>query len=202
MIKSFIIENSLKTISSIYPDFDSVKMNEIKYGLEAVYLSLTKVFVILLITLLLGVFKEAVLLLLFFNGLRTVAFGIHASKSWMCWVSSSILFIGFPYLCIYLNLPISVHYIILGLCTLCFILYAPADTKKRPLVRKNRRLKFKIMTILVASLYIGLFIYTDSILLKNIITSSMLIETVLIHPFTYWMFKLPYRNYERYVFSK
>ena len=55
MIKSFIIENSLKTISSIYPDYDSVKMNEIKYGLEAVYLSLTKVFVILLITLFLKI---------------------------------------------------------------------------------------------------------------------------------------------------
>lgn len=202
MIKRFIIKKSLDTVSSIYPNYNTIKMDEIRYGLEAIYLSLTKVIVILLITLILGIFKEAVMLLLFFNGLRMVAFGIHASKSWMCWISSSILFIGFPYLCIYLNLPINVHYIILGLCMLCFIWYAPADTKKRPLVRKNRRLRFKIMTILVASLYIGLFLYTDSILLKNIITSSMLIETVLIHPFTYWMFKLPYKNYERYVFSK
>lgn len=202
MIKNFVIKNCLNTVSSIYPNYDEIKMKEIKYGLEAVYLSLTKIFVILLITFILGIFKEAVILLLFFNGLRTVAFGIHATKSWMCWVSSSILFIGFPYLCIYINLPLWIHSIIIGLCMLCFILYAPADTKKRPLVRKNRRLKFKILTILVACIYIILFIYTNNILLKNIITSSMLIEAVLIHPLTYRVFNLPYKNYERYVFSK
>lgn len=202
MIKNFIISSSLKTISNFYPEYNSTKLDEIRYGLEAVYLSLTKVIVILLITFILGIFKEAIILLLFFNGLRTVAFGIHASKSWMCWVSSSILFIGVPYLCIYANLSIYIHYIILSLCMLCFILYAPADTKKRPLVRKNRRLKFKILTILIASLYIIIFLFVDNTLLRNIITCSIFIEAVLIHPFTYRVFNLPYNNYERYVFSK
>ena len=136
MIKSFIIENSLKTISSIYPDYDSVKMNEIKYGLEAVYLSLTKVFVILLITLLLGVFKEAVLLLLFFNGLRTVAFGIHASKSWMCWVSSSILFIG------YFNLEAEISIFLYDLCRLKII----------PVITSGR-----YVSIMAINLYLGVF---------------------------------------------
>lgn len=202
MIKNFIVNKSMETVSSIYPEYDTVKINEIKYGLEAVYLCLTKVFVILFISFLLGIFKEAIILLLLFNGLRMVAFGIHASKSWMCWISSIILFIGFPYLCINVNPPQYVHYIIIGLSFICFLLYAPADTKKRPLVRKNRRLKFKILTIIVSCIYIALFIYTDSIFLKNVITSALLIESVLIHPLTYKVFNLPYKNYERYVFSK
>ena len=185
-MKKFIIDKSLETVSSIYPEYDEVKLSEIRYGLEAIYLSLTKVIVILSITLLLGIFKEAILLLLLFNGLRITAFGIHASKSWMCWLSSSILFIGFPYLCIYLQIPLYVHYVIIIFSILCFFLYAPADTKKRPLVRKNRRTKFN----------------TKSMLLQNMITCSMLIESVLIHPFTYRIFHLPYKNYERYVFSK
>ncbi len=201
-MKKFIINKSLETVSSIYPEYDEVKLSEIRYGLEAIYLSLTKVVVILLITLLLGIFKEAVLLLLLFNGLRSTAFGLHASKSWMCWISSSILFIGFPYLCIYLQVPLYIHYIMISLSILCFLLYAPADTKKRPLVRKNRRIKFKILTLIISSIYIIIFFYTKSILLKNMITCSMLIESVLIHPFTYKVFHLPYKNYERYVFSK
>jgi len=38
--------------------------------------------------------------------------------------------------------------------------------------------------------------------LKNVIMWSMLLEAVLIHPLTYRVFKLPYKNYEWYVFSK
>lgn len=202
MIKKFIIQHSLQLVSDIYPSYDSTKMDEIRYGLESIYLSITKVVVILLITLLLGIFKESIILLLFFNGLRTTAFGIHASKSWMCWVSSSILFIGIPYLCIYLNIPSIFQYIMMILSTICFLLYAPADTKKRPLVRKNRRIKFKILTLIIVSVYLFIFFNTNSVFIKNAIVWSMVLESVLIHPLTYRVFHLPYKNYERYVFSK
>lgn len=202
MIKKFFINKSLSIVSDVYPDYNETKIDEIRYGLESIYLSLTKVVVILFITLLLGIFKEAVILLLFFNCIRATGFGIHASKSWMCWISSSLLFIGLPYACIYLQIPLAVHYIIIGLSLICFLLYAPADTKKRPLVRKNRRIKFKILTLIISLIYIGLFFYTDSIFIRNVISSSMLLEAVLIHPLTYRVFKLPYKNYERYVFSK
>lgn len=202
MIKKFIIGKSLETVSSFYPDYDEIKLDEIKYGLESIYLSLTKVVVILFITLLLGIFKEAVILLLFFNGLRMTAFGIHASKSWQCWISSIILFIGFPYLCIYTQLPIYIHYIIIFFSVVCFLLYAPADTKKRPLVKRHRRIKFKIFTIIMTCIYLLIFFKTSSIVIQNMITSAMLIESVLIHPLTYKVFHLPYKNYETYVFSK
>ena len=91
---------------------------------------------------------------------------------------------------------------ILAVTFICFLLYAPADTKKRPLVRKNRRIKFKLLTITVAVIYILLYFYTNSMFLKNVIMCSMLLEAVLIHPLTYRVFKLPYNNYEGYVFSK
>jgi accessory gene regulator B len=158
--------------------------------------------VILLITLILGIFKEAVIVLLFFNGLRTTAFGIHAKKSWMCWISSSIFFIGIPYLCIYVNIPTIIQYIMIGFSIICFLLYAPADTKKRPLVRKNRRIKFKILTLIIAFVYILAFFNIQNMFIKNVIVCTMVLESVLIHPLTYRMFKLPYKNYERYVFSK
>ena len=202
MIKSFIINRSLKTVSTMYPEYDPIKMDEIRYGLEAVYLCLTKVFVILFVTFLLGFLKEAIILLLFFNGLRAFAFGIHANKSWMCWIASSLLFIGLPYVCLHINLPLVIQYFVLAVTFICFLLYAPADTKKRPLVRKNRRIKFKLLTIIVAVIYILLYFYTNSMFLKNVIMCSMLLEAVLIHPLTYRVFKLPYKNYEGYVFSK
>lgn len=202
MIKNFIIKKSLNMIVDIYPNYDDSKMDEIRYGLEAIYLTLTKIVVILLITLLLGIFKEAVIVLLFFNVLRATAFGIHASKSWMCWVSSIILFIGIPYLCILVLLPNIVSYVIMFISFLTYAIYAPADTKKRPLVRKKRRIKFKILTLIISIIYVYLFFNVDNIFIQNVIVCTMLLEAVLIHPLTYKVFNLPYKNYEGYVFSK
>lgn len=202
MIKNFIIKKSLNMITDIYPNYDDSKMDEIRYGLEAIYLTLTKIVVILFITLLLGIFKEAVIVLLFFNVLRATAFGIHASKSWMCWVSSIIIFIGIPYFCILVELPNIVHYIIMFISFITYAIYAPADTKKRPLVRKNRRIKFKVLTLIISVIYIILFFNIENIFIQNVIVCTMLLESVLIHPLTYRVFNLPYKNYEGYVFSK
>ena len=112
---------------------------EIKYGIESIYLTLSKVIVILIISYLLGLIKEAILFLLIFNILRSFAFGLHASKSIWCWISSSISFIGIPYICktfVFSNL---IYFILPIICLVCFILYAPADTIKRPLINSKKR---------------------------------------------------------------
>ena len=201
-MKKYIMNHAMHVVKENYPDYDQDKLDEIRYGLEGIYLSVTKTIVILFITLLLGIFKEAIIVLLFFNLLRMFAFGLHAKESWQCWISSSILFIGIPYLCIYCNLNNIIHYLIIGLSILIYILYAPSDTVKRPLIKKNRRLKFKILTLLVSIIYIIVFLKTNDIFIHNVVTSTMLLEAVLIHPLTYRVFNLPYKNYERYVISK
>lgn len=201
-MKQYIMNNAINVVKTNYPDYDQDKLDEIRYGLEGIYLSLTKTIIILFATFILGIFKEAVIVLLFFNFLRMFAFGLHAKKSWMCWISSSILFIGIPYLCIHMNIADIYHYIIICLTVSCYLIYAPADTVKRPLIKKNRRLKFKILTLIVSMIYIIFFIKTNNIFIKNVITMTMLLEAVLIHPLTYRVFKLPYKNYERYRISK
>ena len=201
-MKKYFINYAMNIVNSNYPNYDQDKKDEIRYGLESIYLTLTKVIVILLATLILGIFKEAVIVLLFFNILRMFAFGIHAKESWQCWISSSILFIGIPYLCIYLDIDNIFHYIIIGLSILTYILYAPADTVKRPLIKKNRRIKFKILTLIVSIIYIIIFFNTNDMFIKNVISFSMLLESVLIHPLAYRVFKLSYKNYERYSVSK
>lgn len=201
-MKKFVMNHAMHVVKGVYPNYDDDKLDEIRYGLEAIYLSLSKTIVILLVTLILGIFKEAVIVLLFFNFLRMFAFGIHAKKSWQCWISSSIMFIGIPYLCIYTELSNIYYYIMIGFSVLNFLLYAPADTVKRPLVKKHRRIKFKVLTLIVSLIYIILFFNTNDVFIKNVIVYTMLLEVVLIHPLTYRVFKLPYKNYERYVFSK
>ena len=201
-MKKYIMNHAINLIQTNYPAYDQDKLDEIRYGLEGIYLSITKVIVILFIAFILGIFKEAITVLVFFNILRMFAFGLHAKESWQCWISSSILFIGIPYLCLYSNFNINIHYAIMGISIFNYILFAPADTVKRPLIKKHRRLKFKTLTLIVSIAYIFIFNKTNDMFLQNVISSTMLLEAVLIHPLTYRVFNLPYKNYERYVISK
>lgn len=198
MLKKIIISNSINTIRRYYPNYTEDDIERIKYGLESIYLSLTKVVVIILLSIILKIFKETIILLLLFNVLRTTAFGIHASKSWICWVSSIPTFIGIPLICKYITFP---NYILISIACyslLTFILFAPADTKKRPLIRKKRRKIYKLLTMIFGVIYLIIIIYSKSNLLQNILTASMLIESILISPLTYKIFKMSYNNYKSY----
>ena len=188
-------------VREIYPDYDEDRLDEIRYGLEATYLSITKLVVILGVSLLLGIFKETVILLVLFNFLRLTGFGLHATKSWMCWVSSSITFLLVPFFCKSLVLPNYVLVAISVVCLINFVLHAPADTVKRPLIHKKRRLFYKICTVSIASLYTVLISTTKDTFLQNSLASAMLIEGALINPYIYKLFKLPYNNYKNYVIS-
>ena len=197
MIKNFVIGNSMNIISGT-SKYNKEQLEEIKYGLESIYLTISKVVVILFISFLLGLFKEAILFLLIFNILRAFAFGLHASKSIYCWISSSISFLLIPYVSKTINFPF-IFYIIS--CIICFILiclFAPADTIKRPLINKRKRHIYKLLSIFVSLIYAVLIFTTTNILLKNLLTFALILETILILPITYKIFKLPYNNYKNY----
>lgn len=198
MIKQLIISNSIKTIRSYYPNYNNEQIEKIQYGLESIYLSITKLLVILLMSVLLKILKETIIVLLLFNLLRTTGFGIHASKSWMCWISSVPTFIGIPLLCKYINIPIYILICIASISLLIFIIFAPADTKKRPLIRKRKRVIYKVLTIIIGFIYLMLIIFIDNTFLKNALSFSMLIEAILICPLTYKLFNMPFNNYKNY----
>ncbi len=197
-MKDMIISKSMMIVRSYNPLFNETKLAEIKYGIEAFYMTLTKLIVIIIISLVLKIFKETIFLLMFFNLLRLTAFGLHASKSWMCWVSSIITFIVLPIVAKNFEIPIYISTILAILCILSYVLYAPADTKKRPIINKKKRKIYKILTVTTGIIYLLLILFFDNFILKNCIVMAMLIETSLILPITYKFFKLSYRNYLAY----
>jgi len=201
-MKKAIVNSSMHLIEDFFPEYEQEQLEVVQYGLEGIYMLMTKLVVIFFVAYLLGIFKEAVILLLFFNVLRTTAFGLHAAKSWMCWVSSTIVFIGCPLLCLTLRIPVWVLLIIGCICLVNFFLYAPSDTEKRPLVNKKKRIIYKIITLISGTFYLILLFIIKDAFLKNALVCAMIIQSVLIHPMVYKLFKLPYANYKSYVFSK
>ena len=197
MIKDTIINHSMNMISRMNK-YNKEELEQVQYGLESIYVALSKVIVILLISAILGLFKYSILLLLLFNILRIVAFGLHASKSIYCWISSTIAFIFIPYICVNHKFSLWFFIVISIISFISFVLYAPADTIKRPLINSNKRKIYKTLSILFAAIYIILIFTIDNTLIKNMLTFALIIETILILPITYKIFKLPYNNYKNY----
>lgn len=200
-MKQLFLEKSLGIVKSSYPQYNNDTLSEIKYGLEAFYLTITKAIVIFSIAALLHLLKETLFLCICFNILRFSGFGIHATKSWMCWVSSSIIFLFFPYLCSNIILPSEVLLVTALLCEVNFLLFAPADTKKRPLINKRKRMVWKICTVISGLVFICFILISQNALIQNTLLSAMLIESAMINPIVYKIFHLPYNNYKSYIHS-
>ena len=197
-MKKFLISKCMNYIEK-YTDYDKTKLAEIKYGLEAIYLTISKLIIISLLTLILGIFKEMIIYLLIYNIIRMPSFGLHATKSWICLLTSSILFIGIPILSKFLIIPLILK-LIIGIIGICLMYKnAPADTKKRPIVSKKRRLIYKIIsTILTLVFTIISFVVKDNFI-SNCFVFAIIMQNAMISPLVYKLFKLPYNNYLTYL---
>lgn len=165
------------------------------YGLETLYILISKMIIITIISLILGITKELYIFLLFYGLLRFYASGVHLSSSLDCTITSSIIFIGITYLCIYTNMRLDYRIIVTGISICLFALYSPADTKKKPLIRENDRSKKKIISTILCYIYLILICSIKNIYILNVLTYCLLLEAFLITPFIYKLFKQPYNNY-------
>lgn len=197
-MKNIIIKNCMNYIKK-YNNYDDIKLKEIEYGLVGIYLTISKLLVVLILAIILGIFKEVIIFILLFNLMRMPAFGLHATKSWICLVSSTIIFIGIPIACIYLNINI---YLKIFMCIIGIILMlknAPADTHKRPIINKRRRKIYKVLSTILAIIFSIISIFIDNNFISNCLLFSIILENLLISPLVYKLFKLPYNNYLTYL---
>lgn len=170
----------------------------ILYGLETLYLTFTKMIILFALAYLLNIFKEFILLLVSYNIIRSHAFGIHASKSIYCLISSICLFIGGALFCKYISIPFWFMIGISIICNVCLFLYAPADTYKRPLVNRKKRKKFKLISLVLGIIYSILIIVLKNNFIVNYLCIGMIEAVLMILPITYKIFHLPYDNYKTY----
>lgn len=197
-MKKKLINSSIKNIKKFKPNLTDEDLEIIEYGLEGTYLTITKLIIILVLSIILHIFKEVLLTILFYNIIRFSAFGIHATKSSYCLISSLILFIIGPSLAIYLHINLILKIVLSIMCIICIILYAPADTVKRPLINKKKRTRFKIISIISSLILTSLVIIFNKLVISNIILLGLIEATILILPVTYNLFGLPYNNYKQF----
>lgn len=176
-------------------NFDDIKLKEIEYGLVSIYLTFSKIIIVLILSFLLNIFKEVIIFMICFNILRTPAFGLHATKSWICLISSILIFIGLPLLCLYININTQLKLMICLTGTLFMFKNAPADTHKKPIVNKKRRLIYNTISTILAIVFSIISVTINDNFISNCLVFALLLENCLIAKTTYRIFKLPYNNY-------
>lgn len=194
-MKEIFLNHTMNFITNNQDNITDEEKERLAYGLEGIYLNVTKLLILNLLAFVLGIWITFIISLILFNILRFFGFGVHANSSKSCFISSSLLIVGIPLFLTKVMLP---DYIVVILC-LCsivlFIIYAPADTVKRPLTNRKKRIIRKIAASILALIYSLIIILITN--LRLYFLSALLIETIMILPITYKLLGVPYNNYKK-----
>ena len=196
-MKEAFLNHTVNFIASNQGNLNDEEKEKLQYGLEGLYMTITKLVVIFLVAFLLGFIKEFIITLILFNIIRFPGFGFHASKSIVCLIMSTLLILGLPYLFTSIEVGLNIKIILCIVSVIAFIICAPADTWKRPLTNKKKRVLRKVAACSLAVLYSVLIIVFNGMEISNLLMAALLIETILISPIMYLIFKEQYRNYKK-----
>lgn len=195
MKEKFIV--SIVNLAKRNKEYTEEEVAIMRYALEGIYLTFTKILVITLIACLLGLFKEYIWFVLLYTPIRSVSFGWHANTTKECWVVSILAFILIPYTFSIITINEITKIILLTFSILGFALYSPADTKKRPIVNKKRRLLFKVVSLIITLVYCC-YSFKHSNLISNLMLASLLYQSLLINPLIYKISHQEFNNYKTY----
>ncbi len=196
-MKEKFVSSSINFISK-YQTCDDLKLLKLKYGLEGIYGMFFKLAIVFIIAILTNTLKETGLFFLFYAGIRTSSYGIHAKNSLGCWISTITIYNIIPLMIKNFNVSNNLGYIILGISFFSMLLWAPADTPKKPLIRKNNRLICKITSCFIVIIYTIVFTLNKNNLINNGLIYALTIQSILINPITYKLTNTTFNNYKYY----
>ncbi len=196
-MKKKFIENTLNKIK-LNKDITDLEEKRLRYGLEGFYNLFTKIVVLFLLALIFNLLLELVLLIFIYSLFRLYGFGIHAKKSWQCWLSTVPIYIGGCFIIKYATFSQSFAIVVWILGFMSFLLFAPADTASRPLIHKNKRIRAKVLSLVIWLGFLIINLVYDNQLFSNATLYALLMETIAINPLTYKLFNASYNNYKSY----
>lgn len=196
-VKKKFIESALTKIKQ-QKKLTSLEEKKLRYGLEAFYNLATKTIVLIILAIVFDLVIELLLLALVYSTLRLYGFGIHAKTSLQCWFTTIPIYMLGGLFIKYATITSNVIYIFWIISFLSFLLFAPADTPARPLIRKNKRIRAKILSVLILCIYFIIYTLNISSMFNNVIIYAICMELIVINPLTYKLTKTPFHNYKIY----
>ena len=196
-MKEKFINSSINLVCR-YQECDDLKLKRLRYGLEGMYSLIVKLSVVIIISIITNTIKETLLFLLFYAGIRTFSYGMHAKSNIACWITTITIYNIIPILLSSISVPRYIGYIILGIALISMILWAPADTPNKPLIRKKQRQKCKILSIIIVLIYTIIYLMNKTLIINNALLYALTIQIIFINPLTYKITNTQFNNYKHY----
>ncbi len=183
------------------PEIDDEKAEVINYGLQNIVGEIPKIFLVVIISYLLGIWKETVLTCLLLIPYKNASGGFHLKTHIGCIIATTTFYCGIPALAKIILLPVAWKYIIivaLWLFGMYMIkLYAPADTENVPILRKKDRRKQQIISYVTFSIGLVMAGIIQDNIVSNIIILGYFLQSLMITKLAYRLTNNKY-GYEVY----
>lgn len=171
-------------IADMHKGLSEDEIEKINYGLMILISNSFKLFVILLIAALLGVFKLALITFFVFGILRTFAGGVHAKTSLQCLLSVMFIYFAVIYGAIYIPCTNLEKFLLFTVNIVLIMLFAPADTVEKPIIGEKHRRNLRYMALATMLILYVISLFSTEIVSKVIIFASFA-ECLTITPVAY-----------------
>ena len=171
------------------PDIDDEKAEVINFGLQNIVGEIPKIFVVLGVAWIAGIFDLTLYAFLLLLPYKSSAGGFHLKTHLGCIICTTAFYCGIAALSRYIILDQTVKFILIPLIWVFGMwmikLYAPADTENVPILKKEVRKKKQIVSYisLTLGLVVAAFIPNNEI--ANILIFGNFIQTLCITKFAY-----------------
>ena len=183
------------------PEIDDERAEVINYGLQNIVGEIPKIFLLFIIALVLGMFKEVLFMFLVLTPYRGASGGFHLKTHLGCIVGTTAFYCGIVLLSQHVILEGITKYILIGITWIFGMvmikLYAPADTENVPILSKKDRKKKQMIAYITYSLgLIVAWVIQDNVI-SNILLFGNILQTLIITKLAYRLTKNKY-GYEVY----
>ena len=196
-----ITETLTNRIRKEMPEVDDERAEVINYGLQILMGEIPKIFIMLGIAYLLGVFKLSLITFLILLPYRGASGGFHLRTHIGCIISTSTFYCGVAFLAKTIVLNSMVKYILIGIVLLFSIImikkYAPADTEDVPILSEKVRKQKRILSYIFLILGLAISVFVSDNVIANIIIFGYFVQTCMITKLAYKLTKNKY-GYEVY----
>lgn len=183
------------------PEIDDEKAEVIYYGLQNIVGEIPKVFIMLGVAFILGIFKWALFTFIVFLPYRGASGGLHLKTHIGCIISTIAFYCGIPFIAKFFVLSQVMKYILIPLIWIFGIimirLYAPADTEDVPILAIKDRRKKQIASYITFSIGLIVAMFIQNSIIGNILVLGSLIQTISITKLAYRLTNNKY-GYEVY----
>ena len=181
-----------------YANKEGIEFTKMVIGIEIFLINISKLAIVYLIAIILGSLVQTIIVHGAYVLIKRHSFGLHALNSTVCTVVSYILFAIVPWLLSGVTVGNGVIFVVFPLIILSLYLFAPADTKARPIIGSKIRTRLKWKSIFCGMLLMIATLLVPSEAAKFLMTLGAAYQIVSILPLTYKILKRSEKNYEQY----